>query len=69
MWPAQVFAEGLTVLREMYGNATVPEPRESLRTNWGLDPFAWGAYSFPAVNQVRDCPAGDQDTPKTAVQR
>ncbi|CAL8467292.1 g6829 [Coccomyxa elongata] len=48
---AEVFAEGLAVLREMYGNATVPEPRESLRTNWGLDPFAWGAYSFPAVNQ------------------
>jgi hypothetical protein len=41
------------VLRQMYGNSTVPEPKEQYRTNWGLDPFSWGAYSFPAVNQVK----------------
>jgi len=32
------------------GMTTVPEPTAVLTHRWGTDPFARGAYSFPAVN-------------------
>lgn len=48
-WPEdQVRAWGMRVLREMFGGG-IPEPRAVARTQWTMDPFARGAYSYIAV--------------------
>lgn len=45
---AALRADVTAVLRDMFGNA-VPEPNAFARHSWSTDPFALGAYSFPAV--------------------
>ncbi|HEY6091558.1 MAG TPA: FAD-dependent oxidoreductase [Gemmatimonadales bacterium] len=48
-WPEdQVRAWSMRALREMFGG-TVPEPRAVARTQWTLDPYSRGAYSYIAV--------------------
>ncbi|XP_043708126.1 lysine-specific histone demethylase 1 homolog 3-like [Telopea speciosissima] len=37
------------VLRKLFGEASVPDPVASVVTNWGMDPFSRGAYSYVAV--------------------
>ncbi|CAL9066506.1 unnamed protein product [Musa banksii] len=39
----------LMVLRKLFGEASVPDPIASVVTNWGMDPFSRGAYSYVAV--------------------
>ncbi|KAJ0971188.1 hypothetical protein J5N97_019147 [Dioscorea zingiberensis] len=39
----------LTVLRKLFGETSVPDPVASAVTNWGIDPFSKGAYSYVAV--------------------
>ncbi|GMH13939.1 hypothetical protein Nepgr_015780 [Nepenthes gracilis] len=39
----------LTVLRKLFGEASVPDPVASVVTDWGRDPFSYGAYSYVAV--------------------
>ncbi|KAI3959163.1 hypothetical protein MKX01_023839 [Papaver californicum] len=39
----------LSVLRKLFGEASVPDPVASVVTNWGNDPFSRGAYSYVAV--------------------
>ncbi|GAB4839444.1 hypothetical protein Ancab_028966 [Ancistrocladus abbreviatus] len=39
----------LTVLRKLFGEASVPNPVASVVTDWGRDPFSYGAYSYVAV--------------------
>ncbi|KAH7523544.1 hypothetical protein FEM48_Zijuj06G0023000 [Ziziphus jujuba var. spinosa] len=39
----------LMVLRKLFGEAKVPEPVGSVVTDWGRDPFSYGAYSYVAV--------------------
>ncbi|KAM0935029.1 putative spermine oxidase transcription regulator Homeodomain-LIKE family [Dioscorea sansibarensis] len=39
----------LFVLRKLFGEASVPDPVASAVTNWGIDPFSKGAYSYVAV--------------------
>ncbi|MCL7040059.1 hypothetical protein MKW94_016105 [Papaver nudicaule] len=39
----------LSVLRKLFGEASVPDPVASIVTNWGNDPFSRGAYSYVAV--------------------
>lgn len=39
----------MVVLRKLFKNASVPDPVASVVTNWGLDPFSRGAYSYVAV--------------------
>ncbi|KAM3710768.1 hypothetical protein ACJW31_01G056100 [Castanea mollissima] len=39
----------LTVLRKLFGDASVPDPVASVVTDWGRDPFSYGAYSYVAV--------------------
>lgn len=39
----------MVVLRKLFRNASVPDPVASIVTNWGLDPFSRGAYSYVAV--------------------
>lgn len=39
----------MVVLRKLFRDASVPEPVASVVTNWGLDPFSRGAYSYVAV--------------------
>ncbi|KAL6641369.1 hypothetical protein ACP70R_019550 [Stipagrostis hirtigluma subsp. patula] len=39
----------MVVLRRLFRDAPVPDPVASVVTNWGLDPFSRGAYSYVAV--------------------
>ncbi|CAN4093944.1 unnamed protein product [Withania somnifera] len=39
----------LLVLRKLYGENKVPDPVASVVTNWGKDPYSYGAYSYVAV--------------------
>ncbi|KAJ8538295.1 hypothetical protein K7X08_014835 [Anisodus acutangulus] len=39
----------LLVLRKLYGESRVPDPVASVVTNWGKDPYSYGAYSYVAV--------------------
>ncbi|XP_042412408.1 lysine-specific histone demethylase 1 homolog 3-like [Zingiber officinale] len=39
----------LLVLRKLFGEAAVPDPVASVVTNWGMDPYSRGAYSYVAV--------------------
>lgn len=39
----------LSVLRKLFGATSVPDPVASVVTDWGRDPFSYGAYSYVAV--------------------
>lgn len=39
----------LTVLRKLFGEASVPDPVASVVTDWGRDPYSYGAYSYVAI--------------------
>ncbi|KAJ6928269.1 LOW QUALITY PROTEIN: lysine-specific histone demethylase 1 [Populus alba x Populus x berolinensis] len=39
----------LMVLRKLFGEALVPDPVASVVTDWGRDPFSYGAYSYVAI--------------------
>ncbi|KAK9271142.1 hypothetical protein L1049_026731 [Liquidambar formosana] len=39
----------LLVLRKLFGDTSVPDPVASVVTDWGRDPFSYGAYSYVAV--------------------
>ncbi len=46
----ETYAGALEVLRTMYGSS-VPEPTRAVRTRWGTNPFAFGAYSYNRLGQ------------------
>ncbi|XP_062099479.1 lysine-specific histone demethylase 1 homolog 3 [Humulus lupulus] len=39
----------VVVLRKLFGEESVPDPIASVVTDWGRDPFSYGAYSYVAV--------------------
>lgn len=39
----------IAVLKGIYGNHSVPQPKETLVTRWRADPWARGSYSFVSV--------------------
>ncbi|KAF7829604.1 lysine-specific histone demethylase 1-like protein 3 isoform X1 [Senna tora] len=39
----------LMVLRKLFGEASVPHPVAYVVTDWGRDPFSYGAYSYVSV--------------------
>jgi monoamine oxidase len=39
----------LKVLRKLFGEASVPDPLAYVVTDWGRDPYSFGAYSYVAV--------------------
>lgn len=39
----------LVVLRKLFGEDKVPDPVASVVTDWGRDPYSYGAYSYVAV--------------------
>ncbi|GAV76337.1 Amino_oxidase domain-containing protein/SWIRM domain-containing protein, partial [Cephalotus follicularis] len=39
----------IMVLRKLFGEASVPDPVASVVTDWGRDPFSYGAYSYVAI--------------------
>ncbi|KAE9600133.1 putative spermine oxidase transcription regulator Homeodomain-LIKE family [Lupinus albus] len=39
----------LKVLRKLFGEASVPDPVGHVVTDWGRDPFSYGAYSYVAI--------------------
>lgn len=42
-------SHAVAVLRKIFGEAGVPCPVASAVTDWGRDPFSYGAYSFVAI--------------------
>ncbi|XP_044952697.1 lysine-specific histone demethylase 1 homolog 3 isoform X2 [Hordeum vulgare subsp. vulgare] len=42
-------SNAMVVLRKLFTDAAVRDPVASVVTNWGLDPFSRGAYSYVAV--------------------
>lgn len=42
-------SNAMVVLRKLFKGVAVPDPVASVVTNWGLDPFSRGAYSYVAV--------------------
>ncbi|KAM7274052.1 hypothetical protein ACFE04_028716 [Oxalis oulophora] len=42
----------VTVLRKLFGDASVPNPVASVVTDWANDPFSYGAYSYVAVGST-----------------
>jgi monoamine oxidase len=49
MTDAQVIAEIMLHLRDIYGNG-IPEPAQLLRTRWSANENAYGSYSFTAID-------------------
>ncbi|KAH9606034.1 hypothetical protein KSS87_006671 [Heliosperma pusillum] len=47
--PSDHVNHALTVLRRLFGDNAVPDPVASVVTDWGRDPFSYGAYSYVAV--------------------
>lgn len=39
----------IAVLKGIFGNAGVPQPKETVVTRWRADPWSRGSYSFVAV--------------------
>ncbi|XLR25445.1 hypothetical protein HN51_038677 [Arachis hypogaea] len=39
----------LKVLRKLFGETSVPDPVAHVVTDWGRDPFSYGAYSYVAI--------------------
>ncbi|KAF2310058.1 hypothetical protein GH714_006368 [Hevea brasiliensis] len=42
-------SHALMVLRKLFGEAIVPDPVASVVTDWGRDPYSYGAYSYVAI--------------------
>jgi hypothetical protein len=42
-------SHALMVLRKLFGESLVPDPVASVVTDWGRDPFSYGAYSYVAI--------------------
>lgn len=42
-------SQALMILRKLFSEKYVPDPVASIVTNWGMDPFSKGAYSYVAV--------------------
>ncbi|XP_051138983.1 lysine-specific histone demethylase 1 homolog 3 [Andrographis paniculata] len=49
MNPSDHVSHALLVLRVLFGEDKVPDPVASVVTNWGTDPYSYGAYSYVAV--------------------
>ena len=47
--PSAAVAAALRSLRRVFGADGVPEPRATVVSSWGSDPFARGSYSYVAV--------------------
>ncbi|XP_024967035.1 lysine-specific histone demethylase 1 homolog 3 [Cynara cardunculus var. scolymus] len=47
--PSDHVKHALVVLRKLFGEAAVRDPVASVVTDWGRDPFSYGAYSYVAV--------------------
>ncbi|KAL9245585.1 hypothetical protein vseg_019218 [Gypsophila vaccaria] len=47
--PTDHVSHALTILRKLFGETAVPNPVASVVTDWGRDPFSYGAYSYVAV--------------------
>nr|GEX75898.1 lysine-specific histone demethylase 1 homolog 3 [Tanacetum cinerariifolium] len=47
--PSDHVKHALVVLRKLFGEGVVRDPVASVVTDWGRDPFSYGAYSYVAV--------------------
>uniref|UniRef100_A0A803LVA8 SWIRM domain-containing protein n=1 Tax=Chenopodium quinoa TaxID=63459 RepID=A0A803LVA8_CHEQI len=47
--PSDHVNHALRVLRKLFGDTAVPDPVASVVTDWGKDPYSYGAYSYVAV--------------------
>ncbi|KAJ7517154.1 hypothetical protein O6H91_21G012200 [Diphasiastrum complanatum] len=46
---SQLIRHALNVLRKLFGEEAVPEPKASAVTNWGCEQYSRGAYSYVAL--------------------
>ncbi|XP_018916026.1 lysine-specific histone demethylase 1A isoform X2 [Bemisia tabaci] len=53
----------IAVLKGIFGNSSVPQPKETVVTRWRADPWARGSYSFVAVGAS----GGDYDILATPI--
>lgn len=44
----------LTVLKNIFGNSAVPQPKETVVTRWRADPWSRGSYSYVSVGSSGD---------------
>lgn len=52
---AEIVAEAVEVLLQIYGMETVPQPKFAFVTKWGSDPFSRGSYTYiPPGSAGRD---------------
>ncbi|CAF0983055.1 unnamed protein product, partial [Didymodactylos carnosus] len=49
-----IIGRTLVVLRNIFGTASVPTPKDTIVTRWKSDPFARGSYSYVAVGASGD---------------
>lgn len=49
---SDLIEHALIILRKLFGETAVPNPIASVVTNWGLDPFSRGAYSYVALGAL-----------------
>jgi monoamine oxidase len=51
----KVFESGKKVVREMFGHAkNYKDPKIYMRSNWKVDPFAYGSFSFPCAKGPKE---------------
>ena len=60
----------MKLLRGMFDGVEIPDPCQAKVTDWHIDPFALGAYSFmPANSTVRFCSRYRSGVSKVEVQQ
>nr|GFB74360.1 lysine-specific histone demethylase 1 homolog 3 [Tanacetum cinerariifolium] len=55
--PSDHVRHALLVLRKLFGEVVVRDPVASIVTDWGRDPFSYGAYSYVAVGAAAEVEA------------
>nr|GEY70873.1 putative pectinesterase, catalytic [Tanacetum cinerariifolium] len=56
--PSDHVKHALLVLHKLFGEVMVRDPVASIVTDWGRDPFSYGAYSYVAVGASEVCGFG-----------
>jgi lysine-specific histone demethylase 1 len=50
-----IVGRSIAVLKEIFGNNAVPQPKETLVTRWRADPWSRGSYSYVAAGSSGKC--------------
>jgi lysine-specific histone demethylase 1 len=50
-----IVGRSIAVLKGIFGNNAVPQPKETLVTRWRADPWSRGSYSYVAAGSSGKC--------------